>query len=142
MIGAKPPHLLSQKELEKETRLEDLFIDLGIPEEQVQQQVRVGDYITFDQAAQLLAGGSCLAGKALDNRAGVAALVVCARELERVRHQADLYLVATVQEEVGVRGRLPPPTAWLPMQRWPWMSPTARRRASAAAKPLPWARAL
>ncbi len=106
VIGAKPPHLLSQKELEKETRLEDLFIDLGIPEEQVQQQVRVGDYITFDQAAQLLAGGSCLAGKALDNRAGVAALVVCARELERVRHQADLYLVATVQEEVGVRGAI------------------------------------
>ena len=48
--------------------------------------------------------GELVAGKALDDRASVAAAAVCLEELGRVRHQWDVYAVATVQEEVGYKG--------------------------------------
>nr|WP_318027438.1 hypothetical protein [Mycoplasmopsis bovis] len=45
-----------------------------------------------------------LAGKAMDNRAGVCVLEHIAKELENEDLGVDLYLVGTVQEEVGTRG--------------------------------------
>ena len=48
--------------------------------------------------------GSLMAGKAMDDRACVAVMLECLKELENVKHAADIYAVATVQEEVGVRG--------------------------------------
>src|SRR5690606_22998870 len=43
-------------------------------------------------------------GKALDNRASVACLYQGLLHLQSLRHAADVYAVATVQEEVGLRG--------------------------------------
>ena len=40
----------------------------------------------------------------MDDRAGVGVLYECLRALKTMRHHADVYCVATVQEEVGVRG--------------------------------------
>ena len=40
----------------------------------------------------------------MDDRACVAVLLVFLKELQNVNHLADVYAVATVQEEVGVRG--------------------------------------
>ncbi len=106
VIGALAPHLLTEKERKKELTIEDLFIDLGLSEERAREQVSVGDFISLDQVPVQLQAGSCLTGKSLDNRAGVAALILCAAELSAMRHQADLYFVATLQEEVGLRGAI------------------------------------
>lgn len=106
VIGALAPHLLTEKERKKELKIEHLFIDLGFSEAQAREQVSVGDFISLDQTPLKLEAGSCLTGKSLDNRAGVAALILCAAELAGMRHQADLYFIATLQEEVGVRGAI------------------------------------
>ncbi len=50
--------------------------------------------------------GGLVAGKALDNRVSVAAAAVCLEELARIRHEWDVYAVATVQEEVGCKGAI------------------------------------
>jgi endoglucanase len=47
-----------------------------------------------------------VAGKAMDDRAGIATLYECMKELTKLNHQADIYFVATVQEEVGIRGAI------------------------------------
>ena len=104
VIGVRPPHLLTRKERKQELKIEDLFIDLGLDQEQACRQVQVGDYISLDQPLLVMADGECLAGKALDNRSGVASLIFCAAELAEVRHFCHIYFVATVQEELGVRG--------------------------------------
>lgn len=104
IVGAKAPHLLSAKERREELKFEDLFIDLGLNKEQAEAQVRIGDLISFDAPPVAMAAGKSLAGKSLDDRAGVAALVICAAELAAVRHRVNLYFVASVQEEVGLRG--------------------------------------
>lgn len=103
VIGVKPPHLTDADEQDKGHKMEDLHIDLALPAERVKKLVAVGDLAIIRREAIELAGQS-LAAKAMDDRAGVAVLLACLKELQRLQHAADVYAVATVQEEVGVRG--------------------------------------
>jgi endoglucanase len=59
--------------------------------------------VSFAQSAAGLQG-KFLTAKALDNRASVAALTVCLDALQTRTHAWDVVAVATVQEEVGLRG--------------------------------------
>lgn len=105
VIGVKPPHLTSREEARKAHKMEDLFIDVGLPEEEVCELVRVGDVITFKrQVSELMQDG--LSGKSFDDRAGVAVILICLDELRKYKVNADVYAVATTQEEVGLRGAL------------------------------------
>lgn len=104
VIGATAPHLLTAEERRKELKTDQLFIDVGLNREQAESQVRIGDLVSFEVAPAALAAGNCFTGKSLDNRAGVVTLLICAAELVARRHRADLYFVASVQEEVGLRG--------------------------------------
>lgn len=106
VIGVKPPHIMSRDEMKKAIKLEDMFIDLGLPEERVRELIRVGDFISLRREPVPLLNNR-LAGKAMDDRVGVAVLLETLKELERLRHSADVYAVATVQEEVGRRGAYP-----------------------------------
>ncbi|HEY8552871.1 MAG TPA: M42 family metallopeptidase [Thermaerobacter sp.] len=103
VVGTKPPHLTSAEEARKVPRLRDLFVDVGLPAEEVRQRVRVGDPITIRQSPTRLQGQR-MTGKSLDNRVGVTVLTLALEELARRRHAVDVYAVATVQEEVGLRG--------------------------------------
>jgi len=105
IIGSRPPHVLPQEEREKIIPMDKLFIDVGVGEEELEHLVRVGDLVTlrreFTQLRDDLA-----AGKALDDRTAVAAILVCLEALAPIRHTWDVYAVATVQEEVGMRGAI------------------------------------
>ena len=103
IIASRPPHVLSAADRQKALPLEQLFIDLGLPEEALRKRVHIGDLITLQREFTPLANGYA-SGKALDDRAGVASLVVCLDELRSLRHSFDVYAVATTQEEVGLRG--------------------------------------
>ncbi|HHY10172.1 MAG TPA: M42 family metallopeptidase [Firmicutes bacterium] len=106
IIGAKPPHVQARGEQSKAVKMEELFIDIGYDsEEEAAKHVRIGDLVTMKQEVAALQG-SFLAGKAFDDRAGVAAILECFKVLSAVEHQADVYGVATVQEEVGLRGAI------------------------------------
>ncbi len=105
VIGAKPPHVQAPGESNRVVKMEDLFIDIGLPEDRVKEIIKVGDIATFKRRFMEL-GGSMVAGKSMDDRAGVAVILEVLKELRRLRHRADLYAVATVQEEVGTRGAL------------------------------------
>ncbi len=80
-----------------------LFVDTGLPAEEVEQLVRIGDPVSFDQQPLDLSE-DVLAGHSLDNRASVAALTVCLEELQRLRHSWDVWAVASVQEEETLGG--------------------------------------
>ncbi|WP_018133246.1 M42 family metallopeptidase [Effusibacillus pohliae] len=103
IVGSKPPHLTTAEERDTAIPLQDLYIDLGMPEERVREQIQIGDVITIVRSSMELQNGY-IAGKALDNRAGIAALLECLQEMNRLWIQADVYVVATVQEELGNRG--------------------------------------
>lgn len=103
IIGFKPTHLWEVKDRGKAVKMEDLFIDTGLSPEELPDKIPVGTIAAIRRNYLTLQGG-CRAGKALDDRAGLAVLWECARELKRLRHSAEVFLVATVQEEVGTRG--------------------------------------
>ena len=105
VIGVPPPHVLTRAERDKPTPADKLLIDVGLPPEEVGRLVRVGDLITMKAELVELRGG-LVAGKALDDRASVAAVAVCLEELSRMHHSWDVYAVATVQEEVTYGGAI------------------------------------
>jgi len=105
IIGSRPPHVLPPGERRKSLPVEELFIDLGLSQEEVGRLVRVGDLATIHRSFVDLRNG-WVAGKAFDDRAAVVAIGLCLAELSHVRHRWDVYAVATVQEEVGLRGAI------------------------------------
>jgi putative aminopeptidase FrvX len=105
VIVSVPPHFTDPGERDKPVPLDKLFVDVGLPPEQVEELVRVGDLITIHRRFTELSGGWATC-KAMDDRTAVAAMVICLEELSRLKHSWDVYAVATVQEEVGVRGAM------------------------------------
>ncbi|MBI5059867.1 M42 family metallopeptidase [candidate division KSB1 bacterium] len=102
VIGSKPVHVLSEEEAKKPLRVTDYFVDLGLPAKPVQSMVEVGDPVTMARTLEEI--GDCFTGKAVDNRFGVWLMVEALRRVKK--HTVDIYAVATVQEEVGIRGAI------------------------------------
>lgn len=100
VMGSKPIHLMTPEERNKPLHLEDFFIDLGMPFDQVKELVRIGDPVSRERS--LIEMGDCVNVKSLDNRASVFILIETLRELKQCPY--DFYAVFTVQEEVGIRG--------------------------------------
>jgi endoglucanase len=105
VIGMRPLHVLSKADREKVVPLEQLFVDVGLPEAELSEQVRVGDIITLHRPFTELAR-DLVSGKAFDNRAAVVCIASCLELLTGLRHTWDVHAVATVQEEVGLKGAL------------------------------------
>jgi putative aminopeptidase FrvX len=105
VIGMRPPHVLEQADRDKVVPLDELFVDVGLPENELREQVRVGDIITLHRQFAELAN-DLVCGKAFDNRAAVVCIASCLEHLSAMRHTWDVHAVATVQEEVGLKGAL------------------------------------
>ncbi|MPM68242.1 putative aminopeptidase YsdC [bioreactor metagenome] len=103
IIGIKPPHLMKDEERNKAITLESLLIDTGYSKEALEKIVKIGDYVTVKRGFRELLNDNVTC-KALDDRAGVASLYTCAKELKNVNHDLDVYFVCSAQEEVGHRG--------------------------------------
>ncbi|MCX5708078.1 MAG: M42 family metallopeptidase [Candidatus Omnitrophica bacterium] len=101
IIGAKPPHLMKDDESKRTVKYEDMFIDIGCKSrEEAAKKVEIADPIVFDADAGILNGDLCY-GKAIDNRVGCYAMI---KIMEKLKVPAEVYAVATVQEEVGLKG--------------------------------------
>ena len=87
----------------KSILLEELVIDTGYSAEKVAELIQPGDIISIVRRPLTLLNQK-IAGKALDDRAGIAVMAVCINELTRINHRHRVVAVATVQEEVGLRG--------------------------------------
>ncbi|MBN1261542.1 MAG: M42 family metallopeptidase [Anaerolineae bacterium] len=103
IIGTRPPHVLSDQERKETVPWEKLFVDVGLPQEHVADLVPVGSPVSIYRQVSTLRH-NLVAGKALDNRASVAALTLALESLQSRKHAWDIYAVATVQEELGTKG--------------------------------------
>lgn len=103
IVASIPPHGLSAEARKKYPAFNDLIIDVGLPAAEVDELVKIGDLITVD-VPMLELQGQKVAGKAMDDRACVAAVTACLHHLKGMSHQWDVYATATVQEETGLLG--------------------------------------
>ncbi|MDQ3955034.1 MAG: M20/M25/M40 family metallo-hydrolase [Actinomycetota bacterium] len=96
----KPIHVLTSEEKKKSLSLEDLYIDLMIPADEVKENVSVADPITLYRTP--LVNDYAVSAPYLDDRLGVYVLL---KALERAKKtQSEIHAVVSVQEEVGLRG--------------------------------------
>ena len=108
VITSKPPHLMTPEERNKPIEIKDLFIDVGAKnKDQVKEMgIRIGDPVAPLAPFEVLRGGKAWLGKAFDDRVGTLVVMEVLRNLREggVNHPNTYYAVATVQEEVGLRG--------------------------------------
>ncbi|MFB6253631.1 MAG: M42 family metallopeptidase [Halobacteriaceae archaeon] len=98
VIGSPPPHTMDE-EADEELAVEDVKVDLGLPADEVEDQVSVGDLVTMKQETERV--GNNITAKALDDRVSVFAILEAARQVDP---DVTVHFAATVQEEVGLRG--------------------------------------
>ncbi len=103
LIGSRPPHVLPADERDKYPDYPGFVIDTGLTEKQLAERVKVGDVVSFAVEPVKLEA-DLVTGKAFDNRASVAAVTLMLEALKGREHAWDVVAVATVQEEVGLKG--------------------------------------
>lgn len=103
LVGTKPPHLLTPEEAKKVGKMEEMFIDIGMTKEEAEQVVSYGDRITMASPLVELKNG-LICGKALDDRAGAAALLWALELLRDEDPGINVAVQFTGKEEVGGQG--------------------------------------
>ena len=103
IIGAPMTSLIAPEKRHKPYDFETLVVDTGLSYEELEKSVSVGDAVTFHQPLHKLENGR-IAGKSIDNRCSLVAVTHCLEHLQTRQHEWDVLAVATVQEEVGLKG--------------------------------------
>ena len=106
VLGAKPPHLLDADERKKIVEKKDMYIDVGASSEDEVREigVRPGDPVIPVSEFTVMANPKMYLSKAFDNRVGCALAIQTLQEVASDGHPNTVYVVGTVQEEVGLRG--------------------------------------
>ncbi len=104
VVGSKPPHIMKPEEAKQVPELKNLFIDIGVTsrEEAEKLGITVGSVVVIERTVERLGNEDRVSGKAFDDRVGLAVMIHAFMEADKL--ESDLYAVATVQEEVGLKG--------------------------------------
>ncbi|MGH7675138.1 MAG: M42 family metallopeptidase [Gemmatimonadales bacterium] len=105
VIGKKAIHLMKRDEMDKVTKIQDLWIDIGATSRaEAAERVRVGDAAVLDAGVIELPNGR-IVSRSIDNRIGAYVVAEALRLLaqERPRHAA-VYAVASTREEIAWPG--------------------------------------
>jgi putative aminopeptidase FrvX len=104
IVGAVPPHLVTDNS--KTYKMDELSVDVGLPEEKVKELVSVGDMVRFDALPPLKLKNDFVASKTMDDRAHVAVMLRAMELLSKIKLECTVVFCATVQEERGGIGAL------------------------------------
>ena len=105
VIGAKPPHILSDEERKKAYPVRDLYVDVGLAPEETMRLVPAGTPIQLTSETMELLNGR-MASKTMDDRACCAIMLECAMQMQRRAHDADIYYVCSSREETDCLGAI------------------------------------
>lgn len=104
VTGKKAIHLLTPDERKRVPELENIWIDIGVSsKDDALKLVSVGDPVVYDTGFQQI-NDDVVVSRAFDNKVGAFAVAEALRILKDEKLNASVYSVATVQEEIGLRG--------------------------------------
>lgn len=104
VIARRAIHLLDEAERKQVVKAKDLWIDIGAScKDDAMNVVAIGDSVTLQLGYQELRNNLANA-PAMDNRTGVWVCMEAFRRAVENGVTCGLYAVATVQEEIGLRG--------------------------------------
>lgn len=84
-------------------KIKDMRIDVGMSQNEGETQIKAGDMIVIDSVFTALSGGRFSAA-AMDNRAGVAAILKAISKIDKNKLKYNLEILFSVQEELGLHG--------------------------------------
>lgn len=102
IICSTPPHLSKEGESEF-LPVDKLIIDTGLNGKEIKDKVSLGDRVSYCNQPKVLINNK-LSACALDNRAGVLALIETAKVLSRVKLRCKLTILLSSKEETGATG--------------------------------------
>ena len=98
--GVKPPHIQTEADRNKKLDVSDFVVDLYMSADDVKEEIEIGAMVTLQRDfAEIGNGVSC---KAMDNRLAVYVMIEAVKRADSFAFET--YPVATVQEEIGLRG--------------------------------------
>jgi endoglucanase len=106
VTGIRDVHVISPNERTAVFSRDQLYLDIGAKNaaEAAAMGVSAGDPVVPDSPFMVLNGSKNYLGKGWDDRIGCAVLLEAIRRTATMPHPNTLLYVATVQEEVGLRG--------------------------------------
>lgn len=105
VIGKKPIHLMKAEERKSASKITSLWIDIGAKDKKEASKVgvKIGDYITTLPNFNPLLNNNVI-GTAFDDKAGIYAIVTAFNKIDKTKLKNTVYLVSSIQEEIGIRG--------------------------------------
>lgn len=104
VIGKVAIHMQTPEQRKKVSEIKDLWVDIGAKDkEDAETMVEIGDPMVVAYGFEELANGLAV-GRAFDDRAGAFVILEAAKQLAKMNPNAEIHAVATVQEEIGLRG--------------------------------------
>lgn len=103
VIACLPPHVQTAKDHDKAVAMEDLYIDVGLSQEEAERCIPIGTPVTYRCGCFSL-GENRVCGKSMDDRACFTALLRCAELLKGEKLDVDLYILGSSREEVNGAG--------------------------------------
>ena len=100
IISTLPPHLQNADDEKKVSEFKDISIDVGMSKEKIKKIVSLGDKVTFKRNFTPLLN-SQLSASCLDDRAGIASILLCLYPMDMKQSLVRavlLYLVESVRE--------------------------------------------
>ena len=106
VTGIRDIHIVPADERNKVFPRDSLFLDVGAKNaaEVAALGLEPGDPVAPDAPFEILNGTQNYLGKGWDDRVGCAVLIAAMQKLAHAAHPNQVFWVATVQEEVGLRG--------------------------------------
>jgi putative aminopeptidase FrvX len=106
VTGIRDIHIVPQEERTKVFPRESVFLDVGArnPAEVAALGIAPGDPVVPDAPFAVMNGTQNYLGKGWDDRVGCAVIIAAMQKLAKAAHPNQIYWVATVQEEIGLRG--------------------------------------
>lgn len=99
--GGRPVHIASPEDRKKIPEAHEFFVDTGMGEA-AREKVKVGDMVVMEEP--FVEMGDKIVSKALDNRIACWLGIEAIRGLKAAKTKAEIHVVFTSQEEVGLRG--------------------------------------
>lgn len=106
VTGIRDIHVVPAEERTRVFARDQMYLDVGAKDAAVAagMGVEAGDPVVPDAPFTVMNGSDNYLGKGWDDRIGCAVLVEAMRRTAKMPHANQLFYVATVQEEVGLRG--------------------------------------
>lgn len=105
VFGHTSIHILEADKRVKAPTEKELFVDCGFMSKKEAEEfgIEIGDRV-YMSGETIEMPNNLIGGKAMDNRAGVTVIDILANKIKDMDLPNEVYIVGTVQEEVGTRG--------------------------------------